>query len=123
MPSRNKSRLGQALGTRETLVASSAAAVGAGTPYENSGFGDVTSIRAQLNVTAIAGTGASLSVVLEDTLDGGATWNAIGTFTAVTAAGRQVINVTNPFSDRVRVQTALTGTTPSATYAVDAYTE
>jgi hypothetical protein len=122
MPSRTKSRLGQALGTRETLVASGAAAVGAATPYDNSSFGDVTTIRAQLTVTAIGGTMPSLAVALEDTLDG-TTWNAIGTFAAATATGHQVINVTTPFSDRVRVRAVLTGTTPSATYAVDAYTE
>ncbi len=84
-----------------------------------SGFGDERTLRAQLNVTAAAG---SLDVVLEDTLDG-ANWNVIGTFTQKTAVGREVVNVTIPFTDRLRARWTLGGTAPSFTFSVDVYSE
>lgn len=129
MPSNRESRLGTALGTRESLIASQAV-TGDGVLYDNTRWGDVSVARVQLNLTALtydaAAVGAvapTFTVVLEDTLDDGATWNTIGAFAARTAIGREVINITTPFSDRVRVRHTLTGTSPSATFAVDAYTE
>jgi hypothetical protein len=86
---------------------------GQATPIK--GLGDATQIRAQLNApNAPTGTTPSLTVLLEDSLDG-TTWNTIGTFTAVTAINRQVINVTTPFSDQVRASWTVSGTTPSFT--------
>ncbi len=84
-----------------------------------SGFGDERTLRAQLIVTAAAGT---LDVVLEDTLDG-TNWNVVATFTQKTATGREVVNVTAPFTDRLRVRWTIGGTTPSFTFAVDVYSE
>jgi hypothetical protein len=80
-------------------------------------YGYATTLRAQLNVTAASGTTPTLDVVIEDTLDG-ANWNTIGTFTQLTAAGRQVINITTPFSDTIRVRWTVGGTTPSFTSSV-----
>lgn len=79
------------------------------------GYAGASTLRAQLNVTAASGTTPSLSVTIEDSLDG-ANWNTIGTFAAKTAAAREVINVTTPFADRVRISWAITGTTPSFTF-------
>lgn len=83
------------------------------------GFGPASSIRAQLNVTAASGTTPTLDVVLEDTVDGGTTWNVIGTFIQKTAAGREVINITGLFTDSIRARWTVAGTTPSFTFTVN----
>jgi hypothetical protein len=76
------------------------------------------SVRAQLNVTAVAGTSPTLNVLIEDTLDG-TNYNTIGTFAQKTAAGREVINITTPFSENLRVSWSIAGTNPSFTFSVD----
>lgn len=81
-----------------------------------------TVLRVQLNVTAASGTTPSLAVTIEDTVDD-VNWNPIGTFAVRTAAGREVINVTTPFADRIRLAWAMTGTTPSFTFDIDAYAQ
>ncbi|TFD74724.1 hypothetical protein [Cryobacterium fucosi] len=80
-------------------------------------------IRAQLNVTAASGTVPTLDVTIQDSIDGGATWNTVGTFTQKTAASREVINVTIPFSNTLRAAWTIAGTTPSFTFAIDWYAE
>jgi hypothetical protein len=75
-------------------------------------------IRAQLNVTAASGTAPTLNVVIEDTLDG-VNYNTIGTFAQKTAAGREVINISIPFTETFRVAWAIAGTNPSFTFSVD----
>jgi hypothetical protein len=74
-------------------------------------------LRFQLNVTAASGTSPTLDVVVEDTLDG-TNWNTVGTFAQRTAAGRQVIDITSPFSGRLRVRWTIGGTSPSFTFSV-----
>lgn len=105
-------------GFNEELVASAAR-----TTSSNSGIiyglGPAESIRAQLDVTAAAGTSPTLDVVVEDTLDG-TNYNTIGTFAQKTAAGREVINITTPFSDQVRIRWTVGGTSPSFTFSVRA---
>jgi hypothetical protein len=106
---------GEAYGV--TVFASSAAR----TTNGNSGDIEIDQgagvLRAQLNVTAASGTSPNLVVLIEDTLDG-ANWNTVGTFAAKTAAGREVINVTTPFSNCLRASWTITGTTPSLTFEV-----
>lgn len=109
-------------GLRERAVASDARTV-SGNSGTLRGYGQAKTIRAQLDVTAVTGVAPTLDVVIEDTLDDGATWNTIGTFTQRTAVGRQVIDVTTPFSDTVRFRWTMGGTTPSFTFAIDQYTE
>ena len=89
----------------------------------NGNSGDVRTygsdiLRAQLNVTAASGTSPTLNVLIEDTLDG-INYNTIGNFTQKTAAGREVINVTVPFSETLRVSWAIAGTNPSFSFSVD----
>ena len=86
------------------------------------GYGPAKTIRAQLNVTAAAGTSPTLDVVIEDTLDG-TNWNVIGTFAQRTAAGRQVIDITAAFADRIRIRWTVAGTGPSFTFSVSWYVE
>ncbi len=75
-------------------------------------------LRAQLNVTAASGTAPTLNVLIEDTLDG-INYNTIGTFAQKAAAGREVINITVPFSETLRVSWTIAETTPSFTFSVD----
>lgn len=107
-----------ARGWSENLVAS-AARTATGNSGIITGYGAARTLRVQLNVTAASGTTPSLTVLVEDTLDG-TTFNTIGSFTAKTAVAREVITITTPFSDQVRVSWTISGTTPSFTFAVDA---
>lgn len=105
-------------GAREQVVASAARTTSADSGALV-GYGPATSLRAQLNVTAFSGTSPTLDVVIEDTLDG-TNWNTVGTFAQKVAAVREVINITTPFSDTLRVRWTIGGTaTPTFTFAVD----
>lgn len=104
--------------TEDTLVASAARTTSSDSGAL-SGYGDASTLRCVLDVTAASGTTPSMTVTLEDTLDG-TNWHQIGTFAAKTAAGVEAINVTAPFADRIRVKWAITGTTPSFTFSVTA---
>lgn len=80
-------------------------------------------LRVQLQSTAVSGTSPTLDVVVEDTVDAGATWNTVGTFTQQTVAARQVININQLFTASIRVRWTVAGTTPSFTFAVTAYAQ
>lgn len=86
------------------------------------GFGDKTTLRVQLNVTAAAGVTPTLDVRIEDTIDG-TNWNTVATFAQKVAVGREVLNITTPFADRLRVSSTIAGTTPSFTFSVLGYIE
>ncbi len=100
----------------------SAARTASGDTGPQPGFGDERTLRAQLNVTAASGTSPTLDVVLEDTLDG-TNWNVIGTFAQKVALGREVVNVTIPFTDLLRARWTVGGGTPSFTFSVIVYSE
>lgn len=51
----------------------------------------------------------------EDTLDG-TNWNPVAAFAQRVGVGREVVNVTAPFSDRLRVRWTVGGTAPSFTF-------
>lgn len=108
-------------GATDTVVPG-AARTASGDTGVTHGWGAASRLRAQLDVTAAAGTSPTLDVVVEDTLDG-TNWNVVGTFAQKIAAGREVINVTSPFSDRLRVRWTVGGTTPSFTFSVTIYSE
>ncbi len=99
----------------------SAARTTSGTVGVRPGAASADSIRAQLNVTAASGTSPTLNVVIEDSIDGGTNWDVIGTFAQRVGVGREVVNITIPFSETVRVRWTIGGTTPSFTFAVDWY--
>ncbi len=100
----------------------SSARTASGSAAAVTGLAEQTTLRVQLEVTAASGTTPSLAVVLEDTVDG-TNWNTVGTFTAKTVAGREVINVTAPFTGTVRATWTITGTTPSFTFSILAHAE
>jgi hypothetical protein len=111
-------KIGANPGVVDTLVPS-AARTASGNSGVLTGWGVPTSARVQLNVTAVSGLGPSLDVVVEDSLDG-TNWNVVGTFAQKTAVGREVINITTPFSDRLRVRWTVADT---VTFDVLAYSE
>lgn len=113
MPARSSSSVGYA----EDTVVASAARTASGDSGLQSGYGGASTLRAQLEVTAVAGTAPTLDVVIEDTLDG-TNWNTVATFTQATAAARQVVTVTSVFADRLRVRWTVGGATPSFTFSV-----
>lgn len=88
------------------------------------------SLRVQLDISAVSGTTPSLTVVIEDSLDGGQTFNVVGTFVAQTVTGRTVIAIAPsgvaqaagfvwPFNARrLRARWTITGTTPSFTFQI-----
>jgi hypothetical protein len=104
-------------GYDESLVIASAARTTSGDTGAITGYSDSSTLRVQLEVTAAAGTTPTLDVVIEDTLDG-TSWNVIGAFAQRTGPGREVVNVTTPFTNRIRVRWTLGGTTPSFTFSV-----
>lgn len=108
-------------GQVETVVASAARTTSSDSGVLT-GWGQPSGLRLQLNVTASSGTTPTLDVVVEDTLDG-TNYNVIGTFAQKVATGREVINVSTLFADRLRVRWTVGGTTPSFTFAVVAYSE
>jgi hypothetical protein len=104
------------------IVVPSQARTASGDTGALDGWGVPDVARAQLDVTAAAGTSPTLDVVVEDTLDG-VNWNVVGTFAQKAAAGREVINLATPFADRLRVRWTVGGTSPSFTFSVTAYSE
>ncbi|MDQ3760981.1 MAG: hypothetical protein M3460_04580 [Actinomycetota bacterium] len=108
---------GSTIGYAEETVVTSAARTATGNSGTLSGYGGANTLRAQLDVTAASGTSPTLDVVIQDTLDG-TNWNTVGTFAQKTATGREVINVTTAFADRLRVLYTIGGTTPSFTFSV-----
>lgn len=109
-------------GYSEERIVASAARTASGNGGVLAGYGPARQLRAQLDVTAAGGVSPTLDVVIEDTLDG-TTWNTVGTFGPKTAAGREVINITTPFADRLRARWTVGGTTPSFTFSVDLIAE
>lgn len=103
--------------TYEEILVPSAARTANGSLETSEPFGDMDRVRAQLNVTAASGTTPSLAVTIESTVDG-VNWDAQGTFSAKTAAGREVITINPWIGRRLRARWVLTGTTPSFTFDV-----
>jgi hypothetical protein len=81
-----------------------------------------STLRIQLDVTAASGTGPTLDVVIEDTIDG-TNWNTIAVMSQKTAPSREVVDVTSPFTGTVRARWTISGTTPSFTFSVLAHAE
>lgn len=108
-------------GARETTVSSAARTTNGDTGISD-GWGLVKTLRLQLAVTAVSGTGPTLDVVIEDTLDG-TNWHQVGAFAQRTSTGAVALDITNPFTDRIRVRWTVGGTAPSFTFSVITYYE
>lgn len=109
--------VGETLRYAEEAILAAAARTTNGDSGMLPGFGPANTLRAQLDVTAVAGTSPTLDVVIEDTLDG-TNWNVVATFAQKAVVSREVINVTSPFADRLRVRHTIGGVAPSFTFSV-----
>lgn len=105
-----------------TVLMASAARTASGNSGLLDDYDSADSLRVQLNVTAVSGVAPTLDLVIEDTLDG-TNWNTIGTFAQRTAVGREVINITIPFADTIRVRWTIGGTSPSFTFDVRSFAQ
>ena len=99
-----------------TLLASAArTTTAAGTAV--TGFAAARQLVLQFNVTAASGTLPSLSVAVQDSVDG-TNYNTIATFATATGVTREVIRLTSAFTNNLRVVWVIEGTTPSFTFDV-----
>jgi hypothetical protein len=72
---------------------------------------------AHLHMTAISGSGASITVKVQHSVDG-TTWVDLVTFTAATTTTQQRVEVTGTVYRYQRATRTMSGTTPSVTHAV-----
>jgi hypothetical protein len=108
-------------GHRETVVPSTTVTASGDSGVWAGDYGMAKAIRVQVRCTAASGTTPSMVVTIEDSVDDGATWNVIDTFGAITAATRIVRTTSSTFGPKLRASWAITGTTPSFTFAIDVY--
>lgn len=109
-------------GPATVLALARAARTASGTAAVPGNYRGENKLRAQLNVTAVAGVAPTLDVVLEDTLDG-ETWNVVATFAQRGGIGREVVNASGLFTDRLRARWSVAGTSPSFTFDLHLYSE
>lgn len=116
----------QAFIDRGTVVASRTDVATANVVLANlpngSSYAELRSMALQLNVSAASGTTPSMTVVVQYSADGGATWdttNPVASFTAVTATGQSNVTVlpnAKFWGGDLRAVATITGTTPSFTW-------
>ena len=104
------------------LGAETATANGASVDLTSAAQGSSTATRpsgavGHLHVTAASGTTPTLDVIIQHSTDN-ATWVDLITFTQVTAAGKERIEVTGTVNRYVRAIYTIGGTGPSFTFAV-----
>ena len=101
-------------------VVPSAARTATGSLVVPGDFSDEDELVLHIYVTAASGTSPSMTVSIQDSLDGGSTWSGISTTSALTAASTTSLRVgTNvAFGPALRVSWTITGTTPSFTFSV-----
>lgn len=113
-----------ARGTDELLASAARTATGTSTPVDLDG--PITGAVIEISTTAVSGTTPTLTIDLQDTLDG-TNFNKVVTLTAsnITASGRVVYRLdarANPIAGRVRLAYTIAGTTPSFTFSVSIHT-
>lgn len=98
----------------EDVLVSSAARTTSSQTASLTGFGAASKLLLYRKVTAFAGTTPTLDVVLEDSLDSGATWRTIATFpqkvnSTFAATDFQQVLPSALFADTVRVRWTIGG--------------
>lgn len=101
-------------------MATVAAATVSGSVAEARVIREMQNVRAFLRVTAASGTSPTLDVTLGVTVNGQR--YVIGTFAQLTAAGSEMISISDCPSD-LDVDYVITGTTPSFDFTVDIMSE
>lgn len=116
---------GSIAGYSEDILAASATQTSTGQTATLGGYGGSSSLRVYVNVTAVSGTSPTMTINIQDTVDG-SNWYTVGSSTSLTAVGTSAFEIgaglgnNHVFADRIRVQWVLGGTTPSFTFDVRA---
>lgn len=123
MPLVDVTNAAAAAGVDELLA--SAARTASGTSTRVQVNGPVTGAVVEIDVTEVAGTSPTLSIDLQDSLDG-TNFNKVATLNAanITATGRVVYRLDAravPIANTVRLAFTLGGTAPSFTFSVRAH--
>lgn len=100
---------------RSTVVHPATARTASGTAPGVHDLGESSYVAVYVNITAISGSGASLTVIVEDSPDG-TVWGQLATSSALTSTGVTVLRASQP-SQFVRVRYTIAGTTPSITFS------
>ena len=93
------------------------------TTSQDDGYKNADSIILQAVVTAQSGTTPTLDIKLQDSFDGGATWQDTGIAIPqiTTTLGTFAVRSTLPLGALVRAVCTIGGTTPSYTFALTIY--
>lgn len=102
---------------RTITILPSAARTASGTADIGDSAAEFDSVDIFLDVTAASGTSPSLIATYQASVDGGTTWFDVTSGAAITAAGKQIINVSSRLGALGRLSYAITGTTPSFTFS------
>ena len=103
------------------VIVASAAQVANGSNVVN-GYATADVVEVELNVTAASGTTPTLNVVIETSIDNGATWALVVAFTAATGATSELKAFpVSSWADQIRARWTVGGTTPSFTFSVTAF--
>lgn len=117
---RNEARAAQAMRRKSELLSLVPMAQrGANGSQQFSGTGlPLTTLPFDLQVAAVSGTSPTLNVVIESSVDQGATYQTVASFAQKTAPGAETIQVPVPHRDYMRVRYTLGGTNPQFTFSV-----
>jgi hypothetical protein len=102
---------------QQVLVGSAARNANGEHRFSGMGYADLP-LKLELTVSAVSGTTPSLAVVVEESTDGGNTWTNKASFAARSTVGNEIITVSTPLRDSMRLRWTLTGTGPSFTFQV-----
>lgn len=100
---------------RIITVLPSAARTASGTAVVD-GASEFDSVDVYIDATAVTGTSPTMTVTYQTSVDGGTTWFDVTSGAAITAAGRQAINVSRP-GGLGRLSFVIGGTSPSFTFS------
>ena len=102
---------------RTITILSSAARAASGTADIGGIASEFDSADIFIDVTAASGTSPSLTVTYQASVDGGTTWFDVTSGAALTAVGKQIINVPSKLGAMGRLSYVISGTTPSFTFS------
>lgn len=112
--------------SRKLVDAQTITASGSGSAF--TGFGFFSKFKATLVGSAIGGTTPSFTFKIQDSIDGGTTWNDVITFTAMTANGSESKSyaeveaaTAQVVGDLVRAVWTVTGTSPTGQFTLTLY--
>jgi hypothetical protein len=106
---------GDKIRTDAALASAARTATGTGTAFNTN---QANSFEATLIVSAHSGTTPTLDVRLETSIDGGTSYDTVGSFVQFTTTDGTDGHVFGPLGDTCRWAWTIGGTTPSFTFAI-----